>query len=272
VEPFVAPEPGLVQTEPPGAAVWLDGREVGRSPISVGELAPGAHSMRVELPGHAPTGFEFTVVAGTPPGPWSFSLYPLSAPLRVASEPLAALITVDGQRLGTAPVDAPLTPGRHEVRAEFKGYQPHVQYVDARPGEPVTITARLSPLPTPTPPADARAIAAALPPPMLPLPTPVPVYEGMFVNFAQLDQEPKHVSGAYPTRPEQAQKMRMTGTVVVEMVVTEAGHTTDLQVTRSATPVLDDAVLKALRQWRFEPAREKGVKVRTRLERTFTFR
>ena len=272
VEPIVVPEPGLVQTDPPGAAVWVDGRDVGRSPVSVGQLEPGVHSMRVELAGHAPTGFEFTVVAGTPPGPWSFSLYPLSAPLRVTSEPAAALITVDGEWLGRAPVDAPLSPGRHEIRVEAKGYKTHVEFVDAHPGEPVTVSARLSPLPTPTPPTDPRAIAAALPPPLLPMPTPIPVYEGMFVNLDQVDEKPKHVSGGYPTRPELAQKMRMTGTVTVEMVVTEAGHATDLQVTQSATPVLDDAVLKAVRNWRFEPAREKGVKVRTRLERKFTFR
>jgi serine/threonine-protein kinase len=269
----VLPEPGLVQTQPPGAAVWVDGHDVGRSPVSVGELTPGTHAMRVELPGHAPTGFEFTVVAGTPPGPWSFSLYPLSAPLRVTSTPPAALITVDGERLGRTPMDAPLAPGRHDVRIEIKGYKPHVQTVDARPGQPVTITASLTPLPTPTPAvADPRQIAAALPPPLLPMPTPVPVYEGMFVSEGQLDQQPKHLSGAYPTRPEQAQKMRMTGTVVVEMVVTEAGYTTDLQIRQSATPLLDDAVLKAVRQWKFEPAREKGVKVRTRVERRFTFR
>jgi serine/threonine-protein kinase len=271
-EPAVVLEPGLVQTEPPGAAVWLDGRDVGRSPVSVGQPEPGVHSMRVELAGHAPTGFEFTVVAGTPPGPWSFSLYPLSAPLRVTSEPQAALITVDGERLGTAPVDAPLSPGRHEIRVEAKGYRPHVQTVEALPGQPVTIAARLTSLPSATPPTDPRDIAAALPPPLLPLPTPVPLYEGMFVNLDQVDEKPKHLSGAYPTRPEIAQKMRMTGQVVVEMVVTEAGHTTDLQVTQSATPLLDDAVLKALRNWRFEPAREKGVKVRTRVERKFTFR
>src|SRR5918994_1356854 len=117
---------------------------------------------------------------------------PLSARLQVTSDPEAALISIDGARLGATP--------------------------------------------------------------LVPLPTPIPVFEGMFVDLKQVDSQPQYISGAYPTLPEGARQMRMTGTVDVEFVVTEAGDPTDIQVTRSATRVLDDAVLKAIREWKFEPA------------------
>jgi TonB family protein len=55
-------------------------------------------------------------------------------------------------------------------------------------------------------------------------------------------------------------------------VVTETGEPTDLRITQSAGAVLDEAVLKALRTWRFAPALNNGVKVRTRVQRRQTFR
>jgi serine/threonine-protein kinase len=261
-----------IETQPPGASVWLDGVAVGRSPILVAEIAPGPHKVRLQQAGYAPTDVGFEVAPGGKSATYVFGMAPLSARLRVTSDPEAALISIDGTRLGATPLDAiPLSPGRHEIRIEQQGFKPYVESVEARPGEPVAVHARLSALPAPSGP-DPRQIAAAVPTPLLPLPTPIPVFEGMFVDLKQVDSEPQYISGAYPTLPEGARQMRMTGTVDVEFVVTEAGDPTDIQFTRSATRVLDDAVLKAIREWKFEPARKQGVKVRTRVSRRFTFR
>ncbi len=43
-----------VITEPPGAAVWLDGRPAGASPIELTGLAPGEHYLGLSLDGHVP--------------------------------------------------------------------------------------------------------------------------------------------------------------------------------------------------------------------------
>jgi serine/threonine-protein kinase len=270
--PVAAVPDGLVETQPPGAAVWVDNREVGRSPVSVADLPAGEHRIRVELKGYAPTDFSFQIQPGTKPPAFNLNMSPLSTPLRVTSEPRAAMITVDGARFGATPMEAiPLSPGRHEVRVELNGFKTSVQSVNARAGVPIAVHAKLEAQPA-SPPTEARTVAAAVPPPVLPRPTPVPVSHGMFVNLDQVDQKPKHVSGAYPTLPDVARKMRLTGTVGVAMVITEAGYTTDVQITHSATRLLDDAVTKAVRAWRFEPARKSGVKVRTRETRKFTFR
>jgi TonB family protein len=42
------------------------------------------------------------------------------------------------------------------------------------------------------------------------------------------------------------------------------GRPTDLQITESAGKVLDDAVVKAIETWRFQPAVKDGVKVSVR--------
>ena len=56
--PPAAPRPaattgGLyLQSRPSGARVFVDGQFVGTTPLLIAELAPGAHAIRVEYPGH----------------------------------------------------------------------------------------------------------------------------------------------------------------------------------------------------------------------------
>jgi zinc D-Ala-D-Ala dipeptidase len=51
------------------------------------------------------------------------------------------------------------------------------------------------------------------------------------------------------------------GTVLVRLMVDEHGNVTDANVVRSAGKELDVATLAAVREWRFEPAKRKGVPV-----------
>jgi hypothetical protein len=44
--------------------VLVDGRVVGTTPLQVSDLEPGAHAVRLELPGHRPWATTTTVVAG----------------------------------------------------------------------------------------------------------------------------------------------------------------------------------------------------------------
>jgi hypothetical protein len=53
-----------VESRPSGAAVTIDGRAVGTTPLQVSDLAPGAHVVRIELPGHRPWSTTATIVAG----------------------------------------------------------------------------------------------------------------------------------------------------------------------------------------------------------------
>ena len=136
----------------------------------------------------------------------------------------------------------------------------------AHAGQRVSLHPRLSLLG----PADAQEIAAAVPPPMLPLPTPVPVFEGMFVPLTDVDSPPRHIFGEYAKVPESARKRK--GTVEVEMIVTEAGYPTGINITHSAGADLDEAVRSAVSEWKFEPARKNGINVRTRYVHRSEFR
>jgi hypothetical protein len=53
-----------VVSRPAGARVILDGRPVGTTPVRALDAAPGAHTIRLELPGHAPWTTTLRVAAG----------------------------------------------------------------------------------------------------------------------------------------------------------------------------------------------------------------
>ena len=264
-------EEGVVQTTPPGAGVWIDERMIGQSPISMGELDAGEYRLRVELAGYAPTDFTFPVTKGAPRPSFNFKMTPLNAPLTVTSDPVSALVSVDGTRLGVTPLaEMTLAVGRHEIRVEARGYKPFVQRVTAEAGKPIQLDAKLSPLPTPTPPTDPKAIIAAAPAPVVPMPTPIPVFEGMFVPPTQVDVPPSKLSGDSARIPESAKKRK--GKVEVEMTVSQFGYPSDITVIQSAGPELDEAVRKAVATWKFEPARKAGLRVRTKATHKFDFR
>jgi hypothetical protein len=54
----------LLESRPSGAAVLIDGRVVGTTPLLLSDLEPGTRQIRIELPGHKPWTTAATVVAG----------------------------------------------------------------------------------------------------------------------------------------------------------------------------------------------------------------
>ncbi|MGE0363691.1 MAG: PEGA domain-containing protein [Vicinamibacterales bacterium] len=44
----------VVESRPPGARVVVDGRDAGRTPLTLPGVAPGPHAIRIELPGYLP--------------------------------------------------------------------------------------------------------------------------------------------------------------------------------------------------------------------------
>jgi hypothetical protein len=53
-----------VESRPSGAAVLIDGRVIGTTPLLISDLEPGAHQVRLELPGHRPWATATSIVAG----------------------------------------------------------------------------------------------------------------------------------------------------------------------------------------------------------------
>lgn len=70
-----------------------------------------------------------------------------------------------------------------------------------------------------------------------------------------------------PLFPDEARKAGLAGTVLLRVEIDENGRPLAVAVRRSSGhEVLDQAALRAVRNWRFEPARSRGKTIGTRLE------
>jgi eukaryotic-like serine/threonine-protein kinase len=248
------PQVFRVESEPAGASLWLDGERRGATPVALTNLSPGRHKIRVVAEGFAPAELSMEIPPGTPP--LRFVMEPSAARLVVSSEPAGASVLVDGEDKGSTPLP-PLSvpPGRHVVRVEKKGFLPFSRIVESVMGQALPISATLSPVPP-----RAKGVTSA-PPATL---SPSWVTVGELVSLDDTVASPRRISGTPPPYPEIARRMKMLGAVRVEMIVDENGVPQDLRVSESAGPVLDQAVLDAVRGWRYDPARKNGVKVKVR--------
>jgi serine/threonine-protein kinase len=151
------------------------------------------------------------------------------------------------------------------------------------PAPPATLAAHDVPPATPTPEAATPTPAAPAPTPSArprvapapkaaPTATPAPVVEGELVELGPGVTPPVRVSGQSASYPERARRTKLRGTVLIDLIVDENGLPTDLRVAESAGPVLDEEVLKAVRTWRFEPARKDGVRVKVRWQVRQTYK
>ena len=86
--------------------------------------------------------------------------------------------------------------------------------------------------------------------PFPPPPTPPPAPR-QAIRVSGL-QAPRKIRDVAPRYPAIAQASRVEGIVILEAVIAEDGSVQDVRVLRSK-PLLDDAAVEAVRQWRFTP-------------------
>jgi len=90
-----------------------------------------------------------------------------------------------------------------------------------------------------------------LTPPPPPREPPAPLRVGGLVRA------PQKIKDAAPRYPAIAQAAGVQGRVILEAVISEEGAVRDVRVLRSE-PLLDDAAVEAVRQWRFTPTLLNG--------------
>ena len=91
------------------------------------------------------------------------------------------------------------------------------------------------------------------------------------VRVADLPQPPHKIADARPVYPEVARSARIEGTVVLEAIIDRAGRIDDVRVVRSV-PLLDQAALDAVRQWRYTPSTLRGQPVAVLMTITVNFK
>lgn len=83
-------------------------------------------------------------------------------------------------------------------------------------------------------------------------------------------RQPMKVRDVKPVYPPLAQEGRVQGLVILEGVIDEQGNIADVKVLRGV-PLLNDAAVEAVRQWRYAPTLLNGVPVPVIMTMTVTF-
>lgn len=86
--------------------------------------------------------------------------------------------------------------------------------------------------------------------------------EGKVLLPAQVDSEPRAIEMTMPIYPEKALHDRVRGVVVLRVLVSQNGEPLEIKVEREARKDMTDAAIAAVKQWKFEPARKDGYRVR----------
>lgn len=85
------------------------------------------------------------------------------------------------------------------------------------------------------------------------------------------DQEPVPITAAQPLYPPSARRGRITGTVVLRVLVGVDGRVQDVQIVQGVTG-LTDAAVDAARMWVFQPAFKDGLPVTSWFEIPMVFK
>ena len=91
--------------------------------------------------------------------------------------------------------------------------------------------------------------------------------------FAGIVQAPLVLSTILPSYPEIARRRGIEGQVMLEIVVDEFGRVEPAIAIMESLPLLDQAAIDAIRQWRFAPARDRDgnpVRAKVRIPLRFT--
>lgn len=96
---------------------------------------------------------------------------------------------------------------------------------------------------------------------------------GQSFSAGELDREPTPRTRLEPRYPYAARIKGQEGYVVVRFVVTEEGEVVNAEVQDAEPPdIFNEAALRAVENWRFEPGKKNGEKVRSRMQQRIRFK
>jgi PEGA domain-containing protein/protein kinase-like protein len=151
-----------IRSTPSGAMVAVDGRESGRTPMTVRDLSIGAHRVEITHEGFAPADKRVTITRAHPAQSMTVTLdavrvtpaaskaspsptapAAVSGTLQVESRPAGANVYVDGRMIGTTPLSQAVMSGEHGIRLELNGYREWTSTVRVTAAATSRVTASL---------------------------------------------------------------------------------------------------------------------------------
>ena len=138
----------LVESNPAGADVLLDGVSKGNTPLLLTELPLGSYKLEFRSEKHLPRTMSADLVDRTPVQVFA-ELMSNTAQLTVTSKPDGAEVRVNGILAGTAPLTVEeINAGEADIRVSKRGYKPDVRKMNFEANKPYQINAELEALPS----------------------------------------------------------------------------------------------------------------------------
>jgi len=132
----------IMTTRPPGAAVSIDGRYRGKTPIDV-DLAPGAsYAVIVTKPGFASVSRTIRVGSRQSQS-LHLDLEARTGVVQISSTPGDAELFVDGRSVGRTGQSLTLPAREHQIEIRKTGFAPYKTKIMPKPGLPGTLEAKL---------------------------------------------------------------------------------------------------------------------------------
>ena len=139
----------IVQSITKGAKIYLDDKLIGRVPMTKPRrLLPGVHTIRMAKGGYSDYLDTFRVRRGKRTT-LSIDLLAMMGILSVRTSPPGAMVLVDGEPLGRAPLETEVSPGRRVLRVRAPGYDTHEQRLEVAAGEQYPVEVALVPVAAP---------------------------------------------------------------------------------------------------------------------------
>jgi hypothetical protein len=150
---IVSPGSITVVSSPSGAYVYIDGNYRGLTPVTLTDVAPGSHSIELDLSGYSDWKSTVRVNNGQSQTV-SATLSPVASKtgwILASSSPAGANVYVDSVLKGKTPAVGDLTvsgvpAGNHDVRFELAGYQPYSTTVNVGGDTYSQVPASLTPV------------------------------------------------------------------------------------------------------------------------------
>ena len=136
----------IIDSEPSGAHVQMNGKEIGDTPVLLSDLALGSYSATVQMQGFTRRDISWKEQNGRP----ILINVPLMnniGTLSLSSEPDSAEIEIDGKTYGYTPFKDSFEQGQHKIRLTKDGYKPYEKIVTVKRDETTDVAAALEMLP-----------------------------------------------------------------------------------------------------------------------------
>ena len=130
-----------IASDPPGAAVTVDGEYRGEAPLTA-SVRPGRRVLRASKAGYEPATKRIAATAGKR-ARVSFKLAPLLGAVDIETQPATAELWLDGQRHGLAAGTVMLPARAHDLEIRQDGYASYRKSVTPQPGFTQALKVRL---------------------------------------------------------------------------------------------------------------------------------